>query len=87
MPANDISFSPVAGVSGEDAQYLGSLIRTVPGFPSEGILFRDFMPVFADPRGMRILVDALVSSIISRALRQGGSCWARYSPSAWAKGS
>ena len=32
MPANDISFSPVAGVSGEDAQYLGSLIRTVPGF-------------------------------------------------------
>ena len=63
MPANDISFSPVAGVSGEDAQYLGSLIRTVPGFPSEGILFRDFMPVFADPRGMRILVDALVSSL------------------------
>ncbi len=39
------SFSPVAGVSGEDAQYLGSLISTVPGFPSEGILFSDSWPV------------------------------------------
>lgn len=63
MTTNDINLDDVKGVSQEDAKYLGSLIRTIPGFPTEGVLFRDFMPVFADARGLNILVDATVASL------------------------
>ncbi|BAR06745.1 Adenine phosphoribosyltransferase [Scardovia inopinata] len=63
MPSNDISFNHLNGISSDDADYLISLIRTIPGFPSEGILFRDFMPVFADPRGTKILLDAMVEAL------------------------
>ena len=38
-------------------------IRSVPGFPKQGIMFRDFMPVFADARGLRILLDALKANL------------------------
>ena len=35
---------------------------TVPDFPSEGILFRDLTPVFADGPSFRTVVDGLVES-------------------------
>lgn len=35
---------------------------TVPDFPSEGILFRDLTPVFADGPSFRAVVDGLVES-------------------------
>ena len=40
-----------------------SLIRSIPGFPKEGIIFRDFMPVLADARGLGILMDALEAAL------------------------
>lgn len=50
MAASDITVSGLNKVGAEDAAYLVSKIRTIPGFPKEGILFRDFMPVLADAR-------------------------------------
>ena len=52
MSQTDIHVANAASMSQDDARYLISLIRTVPDFPREGILFRDFMPVFADSRGL-----------------------------------
>lgn len=60
---SDISINSLSLVGQEDADYLVSLIRTTPGFPKEGINFRDFMPVLADPRGLSILIDALVKAL------------------------
>lgn len=50
-------------VGAEDAAYVTSLIRSVPGFPQEGIIFRDFMPVIADSRGLNILLRALKAAL------------------------
>ena len=35
-------------------------IRTIPDFPSPGIMFRDVTTLFGDPRGFRIAVDQLL---------------------------
>lgn len=63
MASTDIVIKDLAKVGSADAEYLVSLIGTIPGFPKEGILFRDFIPVFADPKGLRILMDALVAAL------------------------
>lgn len=60
---NDISLSNADLIDPEDARYLISRIRTIAGFPERGINFRDIMPVFADPRGLSILMDAMVASL------------------------
>lgn len=36
-----------------------SLIRDVPDFPKEGIIFKDITPMLADPEGLREAVDRL----------------------------
>lgn len=36
------------------------LIRTIPDFPKEGILFRDVTTLFGDARGFRMAVDQLL---------------------------
>ncbi|WEV42641.1 adenine phosphoribosyltransferase [Bifidobacterium sp. ESL0682] len=59
MTHSDITLTGLNKVGAEDAQYVASLIRTIPGFPKEGVLFRDFIPVLADPRGFSILMKAL----------------------------
>ena len=59
MAQSDITIAALKNVGQEDAQYLVSLIRTIPGFPQEQVLFRDFMPVLEDPRGLNILMKAL----------------------------
>lgn len=38
---------------------LKSLIRDVPDYPSEGILFRDLTPVMGDPRAMQYIADRM----------------------------
>ncbi len=43
-----------------NAMDLKSLIRTIPDYPHEGILFRDITTLFADARGFRQTVDELV---------------------------
>lgn len=40
---------------------LSALIRDVPNFPSEGILFKDVMPLLADPAAFRETIDRLSS--------------------------
>lgn len=59
MAQSDITIDALDKVGRQDAEYLVSLVRSIPGFPKEGIIFRDFMPVFADPKGLRILLEAL----------------------------
>lgn len=51
MTQSDITIERLADVGAGDAAYLVSKIRTIPGFPKEGIKFRDFMPVLADGKG------------------------------------
>lgn len=63
MTTTDITVKPLKNVSSEDANYLASLVRTIPGFPNSKIVFRDFLPVFADARGMNILIESLVDSL------------------------
>jgi adenine phosphoribosyltransferase len=38
---------------------LKSLIRTIPHYPKQGIMFRDITTLLKDPIGMRMLVDGL----------------------------
>ena len=59
MAQSDITIDALDKVGKEDAEYLVSLVRSVPDFPKEGIIFRDFMPVLADAKGLRILLNAL----------------------------
>jgi adenine phosphoribosyltransferase len=40
-------------------EHLKSLIRDVPDFPMQGILFRDVTPLLRDPAGLAQVVDAL----------------------------
>jgi adenine phosphoribosyltransferase len=40
---------------------LATLIRDVPDFPSEGILFKDVMPLIADPVAFRETIDRLAA--------------------------
>ena len=63
MTQSDITIERLADVGAGDAAYLVSKIRTIPGFPKEGIKFRDFMPVLADAKGLRILLNALEQAL------------------------
>ena len=40
---------------------LKDLVRTIPDFPKEGILFRDITPLIADPEGFRTLIDQMAA--------------------------
>ena len=40
---------------------LKSLVRSIPDFPKEGILFRDITPLIADPEGFRELIDRMAA--------------------------
>ena len=43
-----------------------SKIRTIKDFPTPGVMFRDVSTLFADPEGIRILVDAFKKEYESR---------------------
>lgn len=60
---NDITPEKLSLMGEEDSNYLLSLFRSIPGFPKEGINFRDYMPLLADARGLSILMDALVRAL------------------------
>lgn len=57
-----VSFEDTLGQDG--VAYVLSLIRDVPDFPQEGILFRDITPLLADPRGFHIVLDAIAHRFI-----------------------
>jgi adenine phosphoribosyltransferase len=42
-----------------------SLIRAVPDFPKQGILFQDIFPIFQDPAATKELVELLGNHIKS----------------------
>ncbi|EFA23070.1 putative adenine phosphoribosyltransferase [Bifidobacterium gallicum DSM 20093 = LMG 11596] len=58
----DITSEDIA-ISADDFEYLVSKIRTIPDFPAKGILFRDFMPVFADAKAFSILMHAMEAAL------------------------
>ena len=35
-------------------------IRTIPDFPSTGIIFRDVTTLLSDPRGLRLAIDQML---------------------------
>ena len=43
-----------------DVEQLRSLIRDVPDFPQEGVLFKDITPLLADPIAFSTVIDLLV---------------------------
>jgi adenine phosphoribosyltransferase len=68
------------------ADLIASLTRQVADFPSPGIQFKDLTPVFADPRGLAGLTDAiadvaadadLIAGIDARGFLIGGAVAAR----------
>ncbi len=48
-----------------DDFYVKSLIRSVENWPKPGINFRDITPIFGNPKGMHMVVDAYVHRYIS----------------------
>ncbi len=42
------------------AQYIRDHIRTVPDWPSKGVMFRDITPLLSNPRVFRVLIDQFV---------------------------
>ena len=40
--------------------YIRSHIRTVPGWPTPGVMFRDITPLLSNPRVFRVLIDQFV---------------------------
>ena len=45
MAQSDITIDALSKVGQQDAEYLVSLVRSVPDFPKEGIIFRDFSQI------------------------------------------
>jgi adenine phosphoribosyltransferase len=39
--------------------HIKSLIRTIPHYPKQGIMFRDITTLLKDPKGLQLLVDGL----------------------------
>src|SRR5436189_3543095 len=48
-------------VAGKDCEHLKALIREVPNFPKQGILFYDITTLLKDKVGFATLIDALSS--------------------------
>ena len=49
-------------------EHLKALIRDVPDFPMQGILFRDVTPLLRDPRGLAQVVEAFASRYRARGI-------------------
>lgn len=48
--------------------HLKSLIRTIPHYPKQGIMFRDITTLLKDPKGLQLLVDGLAKQYISQKI-------------------
>jgi len=40
-----------------------SLIRTIPNYPKQGIMFRDITTLLQDPKGLRASIDGILSAV------------------------
>lgn len=41
---------------------LNSLIRDIPDFPKEGVMFKDITPLLADPQGLKEAIDTIAAA-------------------------
>jgi adenine phosphoribosyltransferase len=57
----------MADIRGDAGNRLAALVADhvidVPGFPQEGVVFKDLSPLFADGQAMRALVDGIVAAV------------------------
>ena len=54
-----------------------SLIRPVPGFPREGVTFRDITTLYQSPRAMRMVADSLIQRYVESPVTHIGAIDAR----------
>ncbi|GAB4085830.1 adenine phosphoribosyltransferase [Myceligenerans cantabricum] len=59
---DDIAPAALPGLEPGRAARVRSLIRDVPDYPEEGILFRDITPLLADAAGLADVVDGFVAA-------------------------
>ncbi|KAJ1922180.1 adenine phosphoribosyltransferase [Mycoemilia scoparia] len=50
-----------------------AMIREYPDFPKKGILFRDVLPIFRDPKAVEVLIDHLSEKLSEINAKNGGS--------------
>jgi adenine phosphoribosyltransferase len=68
-PAGGADGGEHSGAPGPDRfGYLRERVRSIPDFPTAGILFRDITPLLADPRAFHITIDALVEQFIGQSI-------------------
>jgi adenine phosphoribosyltransferase len=58
-PATPLVARPVASFD-----FCRSLVRSVPDFPSKGVLFQDLTPLLANPKAFHIVLDGLAERFI-----------------------
>jgi adenine phosphoribosyltransferase len=52
----------------DSSAYVRNLIREIPDFPQAGILFRDITPLLGDPKGLCVVIDALVERFVGEKI-------------------
>ena len=54
-----------------------TLIRPVPDFPSEGVIFRDITPIFQSPKALRMVADSFIQRYVEADFTHIGALDAR----------
>ncbi|MEH6579205.1 MAG: adenine phosphoribosyltransferase [Amphritea sp.] len=60
-----------------DECYIKSVMRTIPDWPEDGIMFRDITPLFKDPKALRMISDAFIQRYIDTDITHIASIDAR----------
>jgi adenine phosphoribosyltransferase len=56
---------------------LEELIRDIPDFPEEGVVFKDITPVLGDPQAFRTLIDAMAEPFYDQGITKVAGIEAR----------
>jgi len=56
---------------------LGKYIREIPDWPQKGILFRDIMPLLADPKAFPVAIDKLSAGFVDKGIEYVAAVEAR----------
>lgn len=56
---------------------LEDLIRDIPDFPEEGVVFKDITPVLADPAAFSALIDAMAEPYVDKGITKVAGIEAR----------
>jgi len=60
-----------------DECYIKSVMRTIPDWPEEGVMFRDITPLFKDPKALRMISDSFIQRYIDSEITHIASIDAR----------